>query len=394
MGKKETLINLGFEGENEFSKVRIDCKKTFDKYPSAVATLAVTDPAGNQYPAVLTRDGTWVEWTVTASDLTTRGDGEIQIIFTIDETVIGMTDPAKTRIKRSIKPTGTTPTPIANFIQQAGAILEEVDAAIPAGGTTGQVLAKKTDADRDLEWVDQTGGGGGTSDYDQLTHRPQIAGVTLTGNKSLSDFGIAAESDIPDVSGFYTKPSGGIPDTDLASGVQTSLGKADSAYQKPSGGIPSSDMASAVQTSLGKADTAYQKPSGGIPAADIASGVIPDPTSIIDDTAGSGDTGKAWSADKSASTAQNLLSEISQSSIMEKLQAENLPDTTQTIVFDGSGNVTSITHKDGSNNTVRTDAFTFATNTITEVRTLSTGQSLTLVTNLTTLATTVTYTAA
>lgn len=47
------------------------------------------------------------------------------------------------------------------------------------------------------------------------------------------------------------------------------------AYVKPSGGIPSSDMASAVQTSLGKADTAYQKPSGGIPASDIASGVIP-----------------------------------------------------------------------------------------------------------------------
>ena len=282
MGKKETMINLGFEGENEYTHVRIDCKKTFDQHPSAVATLAVTDPAGNQYPAIVTRDGTWVEWTVMDSDLTTRGDGEIQIIFTIDGTVIGMTDTAKTRIKRSIKPTGTTPTPIANFIQQAGAILEEVDAAIPTGGTTGQVLAKKSNADRDTEWVDQTGGGG-TSDYDQLENRPQIAGVTLTGNKSLSDLGIAAESDIPDVSGLYTKPSGG---------------------------IPSSDMASAVQTSLGKADSAYQKPSGGIPAADIASGVIPDPTSIIDDTAGDGDTNKTWSADKIADEFSSVSTQI------------------------------------------------------------------------------------
>lgn len=56
----------------------------------------------------------------------------------------------------------------------------------------------------------------------------------------------------------YEKPSGGIPSTDLASGVQTSLGKADTAYQKPGSGIPSSDMTSAVQTSLGKADTALQ----------------------------------------------------------------------------------------------------------------------------------------
>lgn len=56
----------------------------------------------------------------------------------------------------------------------------------------------------------------------------------------------------------YTKPGTGIPKTDMASAVQTSLGKADSAYQKPSGGIPKTDLVSAVQTSLGKADTAIQ----------------------------------------------------------------------------------------------------------------------------------------
>lgn len=46
-------------------------------------------------------------------------------------------------------------------------------------------------------------------------------------------------------------------------------------YSKPSGGIPETDLASTVQTSLGKADTAYQKPSSGIPASDLAAGVIP-----------------------------------------------------------------------------------------------------------------------
>ena len=58
--------------------------------------------------------------------------------------------------------------------------------------------------------------------------------------------------------GTYSKPSGGIPSSDMTSSVQTTLGKADSAYQKPSGGIPSTDMSSAVQSSLGKADTALQ----------------------------------------------------------------------------------------------------------------------------------------
>lgn len=81
-----------------------------------------------------------------------------------------------------------------------------------------------------------TQGGGGTDDYDQLSNRPQINGVTLTGNKTATQLGL----------GTYSKPSGGIPKTDLASAVQASLGKADSAYQKPSGGIPASDIASGV----------------------------------------------------------------------------------------------------------------------------------------------------
>lgn len=61
------------------------------------------------------------------------------------------------------------------------------------------------------------------------------------------------------VNAKYTKPSTGIPTSDLASGIVTSLGKADTAYQKASTGIPKTDLASGVQTSLGKADTAVQK---------------------------------------------------------------------------------------------------------------------------------------
>lgn len=52
---------------------------------------------------------------------------------------------------------------------------------------------------------------GGTSDYTQLTNKPQINSVELTGNKSLSDIGAqpagdyALKSEIPDVSGLATK---------------------------------------------------------------------------------------------------------------------------------------------------------------------------------------------
>ena len=83
----------------------------------------------------------------------------------------------------------------------------------------------------------------------------------------------------------------------------------------------------------------------------------------------------------------------SESRINAALQEENIPGTTQTITFDADGNVQSIVHKNSSNVAVRTDAFTFGTDTITEVRTLNTGESLTIVTNTNTLVTTVTYAA-
>jgi hypothetical protein len=64
---------------------------------------------------------------------------------------------------------------------------------VPAGGTTGQVLAKKSNTDNDLEWVNQSGGGGGTSNYNDLTNKPSINNVTLSGNKTAAQLGLQTE---------------------------------------------------------------------------------------------------------------------------------------------------------------------------------------------------------
>lgn len=74
------------------------------------------------------------------------------------------------------------------------------------------------------------------------------------------------------------------------------------------------------------------------------------------------------------------------------LHAEEIEGTTQTVVFDAVGNVSQIVHRGANNVSIRTDVFTYGLNTITEVRTLSTGDRLTIETNTTTLATTVTFT--
>lgn len=76
--------------------------------------------------------------------------------------------------------------------------------------------------------------------------------------------------------GTYSKPSGGIPKSDLASAVQTSLGKADTALQS----VPSTYRTAAAQDTIDSAQDAaiaakYTKPAAGIPASDLAAGVIP-----------------------------------------------------------------------------------------------------------------------
>ena len=71
------------------------------------------------------------------------------------------------------------------------------------------------------------------------------------------------------------------------------------------------------------------------------------------------------------------------------LLSDEIPNTTQTYTF-SDGGVSQVTHT-RNNVAIRTDVFTYGATSITEVRTLDSGESLTIATNLTTLETTVTY---
>lgn len=106
--------------------------------------------------------------------------------------------------------------------------------------------------------VTSVGGAGASGSHVTVTGGPVTTSGTLTVGVE-SGYSIPSTSKQTAWDAKYDKPSGGIPATDLASAVQTSLGKADTAYQKPSTGIAKTDLASGVQTSLGKADTALQE---------------------------------------------------------------------------------------------------------------------------------------
>ena len=76
-----------------------------------------------------------------------------------------------------------------------------------------------------------------------------------------------------------------------------------------------------------------------------------------------------------------------------RLLSDEIANTTQNYTFDSSGVITQVTHVSGST-TIRTDAFVFSDTTVTETRTLNNGAKLIIATNLNTLQTVVTYTAA
>ena len=63
--------------------------------------------------------------------------------------------------------------------------------SIPSGGSSGQVLKKSSGTDYDVAWANESGGGGGTSDYTDLTNKPSINSVTLSGNKTAADLSLA-----------------------------------------------------------------------------------------------------------------------------------------------------------------------------------------------------------
>lgn len=178
------------------------------------------------------------------------------------------------------------------------------------------------------------GGGGGTSDYNDLTNKPSINSVALSGNKSLSDLGInipttlsqlgddathrlvtdtekgtwdAKQGAITDLDTIRSNASAGKTASDNLSGhtvaknvpadakftdtvyddtaikgrvsaIENKESGWDAKYVKPSAGIPLTDLASGVQTSLGKADSALQAETDPVftasPAHDITSANI------------------------------------------------------------------------------------------------------------------------
>ena len=123
------------------------------------------------------------------------------------------------------------------------------NAVFPSGGEPGDFLGINDSSE--VAWLTPESG---TIDYDELVNRPQINGVTLTGDVTAVELGLATPSDIPSLEPYRTAAEQDAIDSALESAIAEK-------YSVPSGGIPYSDMAAAVQSSLDRADAAIVMPS-------------------------------------------------------------------------------------------------------------------------------------
>ena len=200
---KKVVIPIGYEGENDHTRVIIDAGEVFKQYPAAAATLKVKPPHGTIYPVVVSREGDTVIWDVKETDCASNGTGEAQFTFT-ENSVIVKSMVTKININRSLVATGPAPDPIEDWLDEATEVLDDLGAMDniaknAQASDIGKSLSPKTVVDgvvTEWQYVEQSGG---TEDYTDLENKPSIAGVTLSGDKSLTDLGIASASTVSDL---------------------------------------------------------------------------------------------------------------------------------------------------------------------------------------------------
>lgn len=125
------ILQLGFVGENERTRIIFQCGSMFAEYPNAVPALSVQAPKGSPYPVIITRDGNNVIWDVKDSSLTVHGSGEVQLTFT-ENGKVAKSFRCKTNIEKSTVPKGNEPDPIQDFVVEAETLLDGIPEQIAA----------------------------------------------------------------------------------------------------------------------------------------------------------------------------------------------------------------------------------------------------------------------
>lgn len=195
----------------------------------AIATIPTADPAKKQLPPVMFKvgDGTSkfseLKWASgLAADVYDWAKASTRPAYKYGDADLTGFGTAATKNVSAFDAAGAASTAEANAKaytdQQIGALPSQAEYTLETGTTDGSLVLKKD----------------GTAVGDPAVVQGWAALLTKA-QKGVDDAAAAqaaAEAAQTTANAKYTKPTGGIPKTDLASAVQTSLGKADTALQE------------------------------------------------------------------------------------------------------------------------------------------------------------------
>lgn len=136
-------FQFGYEGESNYTGMRINCIEVFSEYPDATVSLTVQSPTGVLYPAVIEQSGVMVIWNLTSSDLSAAGGGSAQLTFT-ENNVIVKSVIFGFGINPSLIANGDPPDPIEDWITEANKALADLEAwqDVEVTGTTPSITGE------------------------------------------------------------------------------------------------------------------------------------------------------------------------------------------------------------------------------------------------------------
>ena len=274
-------LEIGYVGEKNFRPVEIDMTAWMEKMPEGVPSIVCIRPGETKddaYIAVTTFEDNILTWVPSDADLgVMEGEGMIQVWLEEEEnssvTKRGKSIEVITKVKDSVSnPSADTPAPQTSFLEQ---MTELKTASVNAKTAAETAQGKAEDAQEDAE--------------DAAEDAEAYAKGTRDGSAVTSE-----DPAYHNNAKYYAEQAG-----TSATSAGTSATNAGTAKENAE--------AYAVGTRNGtpvtSGDPAYHNN-----AKYYAEQV--DPTSIIDDTAGEGQTGKTWSADKLDEEFGDVLNDI------------------------------------------------------------------------------------
>lgn len=284
------ILALGRQLENNVRSILFDCSALVEEFGDGEATLAhqrFDDVA--PYPVTIAGDGDVYTWNITDADTAYCGMGRAEVRW-ITSDGLGKSVTFMTQVLPSLTGDSVIPEPLQswydNLIQYINdhsitedqleqAVADYIEAhpisapvqsvngetgevvitasdlgayvlastGIPASDLASAVQASLAKADTALQSAPVTSVNGQTGDVVVTAPVTSVNGQTgdvtisipvtsVNGQTGAVTLVIPSKlSDLTNDEGFYVKPASGIPKTDLASAVQTSLGKADTALQ-------------------------------------------------------------------------------------------------------------------------------------------------------------------